>query len=207
MHELLRLTQYLPAYFTYKQRLAKFLNVSLKHIDSLYKEVPTKTNIFDLSMKSVLKAPTLYVICRITSPRIVVETGVSEGFSSAFILKAMEKNNYGHLYSIDLPDKISKPTGWLVEDELRYRWTLIVGSSKDKLFPLLESLNIIDIFIHDSDHSYTNMIFEFLTAQQYIDNLLISDDITDNTAFFDLCYRFHYRSCKLFKVGVAKCWE
>jgi predicted O-methyltransferase YrrM len=35
-------------------------------------------------------------------PKIVVETGVSFGITSSFILQAMEENGFGTLYSIDL---------------------------------------------------------------------------------------------------------
>ena len=47
----------------------------------------------------------LYGICRRINPEIVVETGVSIGTSSSFILQALEDNKKGHLYSIDLPDQ------------------------------------------------------------------------------------------------------
>jgi hypothetical protein len=43
----------------------------------------------------------LYALCRLIRPRIVVETGVAAGVSSAFILKALNDNSYGILHSID----------------------------------------------------------------------------------------------------------
>lgn len=46
----------------------------------------------------------LYAICRIMKPDIVVETGVAQGVSTAFILKALSANNAGGLFSIDLPN-------------------------------------------------------------------------------------------------------
>jgi len=46
----------------------------------------------------------LYAICRKLKPHVVIETGVHYGASSAFILQALYDNNFGHLYSIDLPD-------------------------------------------------------------------------------------------------------
>ena len=45
----------------------------------------------------------LYALVRYCKPDVFVETGVSHGASSAFILAAMEENQKGHLYSIDLP--------------------------------------------------------------------------------------------------------
>ena len=45
----------------------------------------------------------LYVVTRCVKPQVFVETGVLGGFSSAFILLAMDHNNKGTLHSIDLP--------------------------------------------------------------------------------------------------------
>jgi predicted O-methyltransferase YrrM len=44
----------------------------------------------------------LYVLVRIFKPEVVVETGVANGVSSSFILKALDQNSRGKLYSIDL---------------------------------------------------------------------------------------------------------
>jgi len=43
-----------------------------------------------------------YYLCRILKPKIVVETGVLSGRSSLMILQALNDNNSGMLYSIDL---------------------------------------------------------------------------------------------------------
>ncbi|MFQ6054569.1 MAG: class I SAM-dependent methyltransferase [Methanosarcinales archaeon] len=150
---------------------------------------------------------TLYVLTRILKPEIIVETGGTPGKSSAFILQAMAKNKNGKLYTIDLPPSKSLPpnkldvnktheylpegkdSGWLVPDNLKDRYNLIKGPSSVHLKPLLDSLEKIDIFIHDSDHSYENMIWEFRTAWPYIkkSGLLLSDDIKANNAFLDFC--------------------
>ena len=73
----------------------------------------------------------LYAMIRRQKPRVVVETGVGAGGTTATILKALRDNGAGHLFSIDLPGNdaevypaIGKPhhvqvpagweTGWLV---------------------------------------------------------------------------------------------
>ena len=44
------------------------------------------------------------------------------------------------------------------------------------------------IFFHDSDHSYENMFFEFQWAWNNLQaEVIISDDIDGNDAFFDFC--------------------
>ena len=54
-----------------------------------------------------------------------------------------------------------------------------------KILPnLLSELSVIDIFIHDSRHSFSNQLYEYETSWPSIKNLgfLISDDIS-NDAF------------------------
>ncbi len=220
----LRLMEYVIALSTYKRRLASFLEVPPQEIEASYREMDAsawlkevlekkrmRQRMFDLSMLSPLRAPALYALCRVLRPEIVVETGVAEGFSSAFILAALERNGAGRLYSIDLPNQpgqeLSKEagTGWLVPAGFRRRWELVIGSSREKLPPLLERLGKTDLFYHDSDHSYENMKFEFEAALARLSpgGVIAADDITDNRAFDDLRAAGR-RSIKLFKLGVVK---
>lgn len=147
----------------------------------------------------------LYALVRSKSPDVIVETGVASGVSSTLILAALSRNRTGHLYSIDKPnwdeggyidadgnlDRVTTPKalgpGWLVPAELRDRWTLIQGTSREFLPNLLEQLKHVEFFFHDSEHSYTNMYFEFEEAARFIRSggVLYSDDIFANTAFAD----------------------
>lgn len=139
-------------------------------------------------MTTPLRGPVLYVLCRTVKPLFVVETGVASGVSSTFILQALEDNRKGKLFSIDLPNpNVKNKTGWLIPEQLRSRWYLIVGKSRDKLIPILDDLKTIDIFLHDSEHSYENMIWEYRTSWRYLSRggLLLSDDINSNNAFSD----------------------
>lgn len=220
-----RLLPYVLARVFYKRRLARLFGVQVSEIEALYREILSsafrqdrsrkadmKMGFIDLSMASVLRAPTLYVLCRLLKPETVVETGVADGFSSAFILKALEKNGKGRLYSIDLPNEPGqevargKTTGWLVPEDLKARWRLILGSSREKLPALLSELKQIDIFYHDSDHSYENMMFEFKKALPYVkeDGLILSDDITDNDSFGEFCASIKSEGLELFKLGIIR---
>ncbi|MEM4483260.1 MAG: hypothetical protein QXS19_05035 [Candidatus Methanomethylicia archaeon] len=58
----------------------------------------------DPSSMRFYKAPLLYCLIRLIRPAIVVETGVASGIFSLSILQALNCNDYGHLYSIDLPN-------------------------------------------------------------------------------------------------------
>lgn len=165
----------------------------------------------------------MYAIVRARKPAVMVETGGTPGKSTAFILRAMERNGCGALYTIDLPPNAAgeenatgrgqwhqqMPRGltsnWVVPSALRARHTLLLGKSSEQLPPLLDRSKTIDIFQHDSDHSYENMTWEFQTAWPVIKpgGLLISDDVLDNTSFFDFCRSKEAACLNVFNLGVA----
>jgi hypothetical protein len=110
----------------------------------------------------------------------VVEPGVCYGKTSAYILQALQENRRGALYSIDLgnaPDE--PPNDYFIPRPLLDRWHLIVGDSKQHLPPLLAQLGRIDLFHHDSLHTYEHMMWEYDTALSHLDagGVLSSDDV------------------------------
>jgi predicted O-methyltransferase YrrM len=107
----------------------------------------------------------LYLLVRALRPRVVVETGVLYGASSAHLLAALAANGEGELYSVDLPRDPAEPSAdYLVPRELRHRWTLVEGDSREELPPLLGRLGSIDCFHHDSLHTREHMTWEYETA-------------------------------------------
>ena len=167
------------------------------------KEFSTKSfnNIFEFRNFRIL----IYCILRATTPRAVIETGVLHGMTSAFILEALSRNGSGKLYSIDLPSypnegpankdgfhavlPPNKEPGWMIPDRLKNRWELIIGKSVDKLPDLLSKVGTIDLFLHDSEHTYETMWKEMSFAWEGLDNggVLICDNVDNNTSFFDFC--------------------
>lgn len=134
----------------------------------------------------------LYALCKIMRPATVVETGVSDGVSSAVILSALEANACGRLVSIDfplvgIPRLYGKPPGWVVPRELRHRWTLFRGPSRKFLSSVLSSYGPIDIFFHDSEHSYDCMLGEFVSALGSLTpgGVIVSDDAWVSSALPD----------------------
>ncbi|MDE1769769.1 MAG: class I SAM-dependent methyltransferase [Thaumarchaeota archaeon] len=131
----------------------------------------------------------LYVLCKLLKPDTVVETGVAYGSSSMYILQALSENNKGTLYSIDFafsPWQSEKMIGAAIPDDLRKNWKLIFGPSSQELPKLLPTISPIDVFFHDSLHTFKNMTSEFETAWPHIKKggFLISDDISGNNAFY-----------------------
>jgi predicted O-methyltransferase YrrM len=79
--------------------------------------------------------------------------------------------------------------GHIVPDSLKDRWTLILDDACKALPELVEKLQTIDFFYHDSLHSYDHMKFEFETAWPHLKEggLLLSDDVLWNNAFHEIC--------------------
>jgi hypothetical protein len=147
----------------------------------------------------------LYAVLREVRPSVAVETGVANGFSTAFSLLALQANGDGHLHSVDLPREVGRDyepgtfhegegragippgsePGWLIPRELKERWTLILGRTQEELPPLLERLGTIDSFMHDSEHSFECMWFEFNVAWPALrtGGVLLSDDVNSTEAF------------------------
>jgi predicted O-methyltransferase YrrM len=139
----------------------------------------------------LLLARTCYALCRILNPNVVVETGVAYGVSSAFILQALAVNGRGRLASVDLPPLAvdgDNYVGLLVPADLRLRWILRRGQTSRVLPELLAELGSIDMFVHDSLHTYATMRREFALALEKLrrPGVLVSDDVQDNSAFAEV---------------------
>ncbi|MDQ0464052.1 putative O-methyltransferase YrrM [Caulobacter ginsengisoli] len=150
-------------------------------------------------------AEMLWSLVRSRKPARVVETGVCNGLSSAVMLKAMDANGAGELVSVDLPEFAEpernteafwagkggavvppgKDCGWLVPDEFRGRWSLVLGRASEVLPAVLA--DGCDIFIHDSEHSYENQLFEFRQGWAALrpGGVLVATDINWSAAFDD----------------------
>ena len=141
----------------------------------------------------------LYHLTRFLKPEIIIETGVAAGLSSFMFLLALKQNTKGHLYSIDFNTQTQdlKKIGWLVQDNLKERWTLELGNSKKILPTLLEKLKKCDLFFHDSNHSYEHMTWECETVWPYLKMALICDDINQNKAFDNFAQKNECTSLKI----------
>jgi predicted O-methyltransferase YrrM len=133
-------------------------------------------------------ARALWCLVRHTKPQRVVETGVARGVLTSFILQALQENDEGHLWSIDLPPMLprwSEESGAAVTEELRARWSLLRGASRRHLPGLLHDLGSIDLFVHDSLHTTRTMEFELSRAWKALapGGVLVADDADLNDAF------------------------
>jgi predicted O-methyltransferase YrrM len=174
----------------------------------------------------------LYYLIRKIRPEIIVETGVWYGNSSAIILLALDNNKYGRLFSIDLPAQHEtggysyefpcgsgiyrsaslpqgRSPGFTVPDYLKNRWELILGDSRIELPKLFQKLQIVDMFLHDSLHSYENMMFEFTLAHKFLKQggYILSDNINWNNAFTDFNKGLSLQACTYLAYNEEKTYK
>jgi len=162
----------------------------------------------DLYAKKVLIQ---YAVARAVKPEIVVETGVANGVSSAYLLFALLRNGKGILHSIDVGDPVFLPAGrgpgWIVPDWLRSRWQLHIGDAVKLLPVLLQDLGRVEMFIHDSQHTYEHMKFELELGYPHVRDggLLLADDASWNLAFSEFAAQTARPAAKIIRgVGVLR---
>ncbi len=170
---------------------------------------------YRLGATPVVDCETIYFLVRALKPTIVVETGVCYGVSSAYILHALKANRRGTLYSIDLGNTPNEPpNGFFVPLDLRDRWQLLIGDCKHELPQLLAELRQIDLFHHDSLHTYDHMMWEYQTALPYLrpNGILSSHDVRtivslrnplQRNPFETFCEQNHLYSVMSHNVGIA----
>lgn len=150
----------------------------------------------------------LYWLVRKLKPKTIVQCGVCNGLSSAFMMLALAKNGPdGTLHVIDIPPVFNpkdpawtvagetygvtipegKTSGWMVPEAYRKRFEVQNGDAKMLLPPLIDRLPAIDMFYHDSDHTYNHMMFEFREARRKLapGGLIVADDISWNSSLWD----------------------
>jgi hypothetical protein len=208
------------------RRLAKGLKVETQEVNRYYQN-PALEDLTKHIRKAAEGTPfvgvgsaglDIYVLLRMFKPEVVVETGVEAGVSSSYILQALEDNNRGTLYSIDyrvpegsftespalglipveaIPQE--KETGFVIPESYRSRWVFKNGKSSEILPGLLKELGRIDVFMHDSLHTYENMMFEFSAVWDYLPKggLLLSHDTDFNNAFKDFSSRVKRKPIEL----------
>jgi Methyltransferase domain len=152
------------------------------------------------------KAALLFAVCKVLRPRVVVETGVASGHSSRGILSALDHLGDGQLFSIDLPGASyvrgdgrvwsdglpDKGTGSCVPQRLRSRWNLRLGPSREILPRLVSEIGPVDLFYHDSEHTWSNVMFELETVFDHLgpSSVIAVDNVDWSSAFVDFSSRY-----------------
>lgn len=139
-----------------------------------------------------------YLLCRLSKPEKVVETGVAHGVSSAFLLAALRENGGGELHSVDLPPlRPDAASFWGVAagcnsaDGDTRGWHLYRGASRRVLPGLMRELAEVGLFVHDSLHTQRNLARELDLAWRHLipGGALLADDPERNRAFGEISDR------------------
>lgn len=146
-----------------------------------------------------LNAIVLYCLIRHHNMSHVIETGVSGGFYTAFMMSALAKSiDYPMLISLELSDDMTK-VGSLIPQSIRdltkgnenhdeLDWNLKTGKSSLEYFKEKNRTHCADLYSHDSLHTMSHMMKELNEFKKSTrDNffIFIDDEKSDN--FWDKC--------------------
>jgi hypothetical protein len=139
----------------------------------------------------------VWCAARHTRPEVVIETGVAHGVTSRVMLEALRRNDFGHLWSIDLPfpfdRRVQAETGAVITGACRSRWSYLEGSSSQRLPPLVAGVGHVEMFVHDSLHTAENTLFEMEQAASVLSpgGVMLVDDIGESRDAFTTFTRQH----------------
>ncbi len=133
----------------------------------------------------------LYNLILILKPKNIIEFGVANGWSTIAILEACKKNKFGTLTSIDMPyyfDNAKNMIANLLKNRKFNNWHLFIEPQVN-FFYRFSNEKKYDFCHYDSDKSYQGRIFAYNKIWKYLKKkgIFLSDDISDNMAFFDFC--------------------
>lgn len=206
------LPERLASVFDKEEEIVRKYQKEIENNDDFYDEFEAKSS--ELRSENVLTgttstldAQTMYIVCRLIEPDVVIESGVRYGSFDAHITAALNKNNNGIMYSIDLPDAIEKfDYGYLVPDDCKKRWNVQLGDANDILPELLEDEGPVDIFLHDSLHTRDHMKWEYQTAYPRLSNdgVVASHDVLKSNVFENFANDKDMNWTRVRNIGVAQ---
>lgn len=123
----------------------------------------------------------LYAYVIAFKPRIIIETGVANGISTNMIMSALEQYQ-GVLHSFDINPKCA----FVYSGSGNWNFHLLKKNYAKQLKSKTQNLKNVDLWIHDSDHSYSWQKFEYSIASQLLtpnSGMLVSDDVDTTSAF------------------------
>ena len=124
-----------------------------------------------------------YAIVRAAEPDHVVETGTHLGLGSCVIAAALLKNGHGRLTTIDIdPD-----SGYLISEP----WADVIDRRVGSSIEELATMRDVDVFLHDSWHTYDFETKEFTAVEPNLrpGAIILSDNAHDSSALSDWAER------------------
>jgi Methyltransferase domain len=120
-----------------------------------------------------------YALVRATRPDQVVETGTHLGLGSCVIAAALLRNGHGRLTTID----IDPEAGYLIAEP----WASVIDRSTGSSVDLLATVRDVDMFLHDSLHTYDYEARELKAVEPNLrpGAIILSDNAHDSAALSD----------------------
>jgi methyltransferase family protein len=124
-----------------------------------------------------------YALVRAAQPDNVVETGTQLGLGSCAIAAALLRNGHGRLTTID----IDPEAGYLIGEP----WVSVIDRRTGSSLDILAGLQDVDMFIHDSLHTYDYESKELAAVGPNLrdDAIVLSDNAHESAALSDWAER------------------
>ncbi len=124
-----------------------------------------------------------YAIVRAKQPDHVVETGTHLGLGSCAIAAALLRNGHGRLTTID----IDPEAGYLIGEP----WANVIDRRIGDSIDMLTKLSEVDMFLHDSLHTYDYETRELMAVgpNLHADAIILSDNAHESSALSDWAER------------------
>lgn len=192
--------------FEIKEDLWQYVEKEIKTNKDLVKLIDFRQSDFDWrdvtnlgGPGTALNAIVLYCLIRSQNMSHVIETGVSGGFYTAFMMSALAKSiDYPMLISLELSDDMNE-VGKLIpqgikdltkgneaQDELD--WNLETGKSSLEFFKEKNRTHCADLYSHDSLHTLKHMLLELTEFKKSTrDDFYIFIDDEKSDGFWNKC--------------------
>jgi hypothetical protein len=120
-----------------------------------------------------------YALVRAAQPDHVVETGTHLGLGSCAIAAALLRNGHGRLTTID----IDPESGHLIGQP----WATVIDRRTGSSIDMLAELRDVDMFLHDSLHTYDYETKELTAVEPNlrVGAIILSDNAHDSSALSD----------------------
>jgi len=186
------------------ERVAEIAGVSVPELHRYRRELATGA-LADLLLarganfafvRELPQGPLLYLLVRALRPLQIVETGVRPGYSTAWILAALDANGAGQLTSMGPGTSTGRSAevenvtvGQFVPPALRSRWILELGNTEERLRTILSGARALDLFFYDNGPDALRARFELRSAWAALGDrgVLLAHHTDANTAWSDFC--------------------
>lgn len=124
-----------------------------------------------------------YALVRAVQPDHVVEAGTHLGLGSCAIGAALVRNGHGHLTTIDIDPEAGHLIG--------ATWTGVIDRRTGPSVEMMDGLVDVDVFIHDSLHTYEYETRELAAIEPRLrrDAIVVSDNAHESAALADWAER------------------